>query len=250
MRKIDPQKPYKRLLALRDEVEKLEPRWLVLPHLHKVYNALLKQAQEVFYDNPKLQIILPARSDIQRDALAKRIDALLELMEFEIALSHETISMNADEQAITIIKRCPMNFAKCSRLDEIQKDYSEKKIFINIPYHADYKPFEDVIVKTMNEMSLIPVLAKEKFKSDIILCKVCMLIHTCKYGLADISYPSLNVPLELGLMFGLSKKSVILRYRQSEQPSDIQGKEARIYTTPHELRSELEGWIADNIAIG
>jgi len=145
------------------------------------------------------------------------------------------------------IGRCPLNFGLCNQEDEIEKGYADNRIFIDIPYKADYGEFEEVILRIARNAGLEPVLAKDKSTSDIMLCKVCRLIHTCKYGIADISYSTLNVPFELGMMFGLGKKCAILRKRDSAQPADIQGKESRLYESTDELEKELNTWINHNV---
>ncbi|MFC1992796.1 hypothetical protein ACFLV3_03185 [Chloroflexota bacterium] len=56
-------------------------------------------------------------------------------------------------------------------------------------------------------------------------CKICEMIQTCAYGIADISQNNANVFMELGMMLALGKPTIILAKRGQEQqlklPSDV-----------------------------
>jgi len=60
-------------------------------------------------------------------------------------------------------------------------------------------------------------------------CKICEMIQTCAYGIADITSNNPNVLLELGMMIALGKAVIILTQKGQEQelklPSDIIDKE-------------------------
>lgn len=144
---------------------------------------------------------------------------------------------------------CPLHGATvpCTLTEEIQSEYSEKKIFINIPYRDEYQPYEDKIVEVIKRFELTPVLAKEEVKSDILLCKICRKIQSCKYGISDISYMSINVPYELGLLHALEKRTAILKRRDAELPTDVRGIEVLPYINTDTLEVMLSKWIHDNI---
>ena len=89
-------------------------------------------------------------------------------------------------------------------------------------------------------------MAKDSIKSKALLCKICSLIQESKYGLADVSYPTHNIPFELGLLLGLSKNCVILKKKDASIPSDISGLEYVEYQNTAELRTRLSQWIKDN----
>ena len=56
-------------------------------------------------------------------------------------------------------------------------------------------------------------------------CKICEMIQTCAYGMADISQNNANVYMELGMMLALGKPTVILAKKGQEKqlnlPSDL-----------------------------
>jgi len=141
---------------------------------------------------------------------------------------------------------CPMNRERCSCRNRIDSLYSPNRVFIDVPYDPVYAEYERAIIETLKRRRLVPILAKDRASSDILLCKVCRLIQTCQYGVADISLPSLNVPYELGLMHALGMNCAILKSESASQPADIQGKEHISYHTLEGLASGLDKWLADN----
>jgi hypothetical protein len=144
------------------------------------------------------------------------------------------------------IERCPLNGGLCNKTDEINREYSDDKIFLDIPYCSEYLTFEEELLKIIKKNGLIPIMAKDAVKSKALLCKICALIQECKYGLADVSYPTHNIPFELGFLLGLSRNCVILKKKDAPIPSDISGLEYVEYQNTAELRTKLSKWIKDN----
>lgn len=150
------------------------------------------------------------------------------------------------DDSVHHIPLCPLNGSACSRRDEIDSMFGKDRVFVDIPYTADYRDFEKAICETLRRKGFEPVVAKNSTTSDVLLCKVCALIQTCGYGVADISKPSLNVPYELGFMHALGKQCAILKARQAKQPADIQGLEHIAYENTDELKGGLSKWIVEN----
>lgn len=81
---------------------------------------------------------------------------------------------------------CPIGHKQCGELSEINEQYSEKNIFVAIPY-SNYR-YENAIRETITRGALTPIIAKDKIQSHVILCKVCKGIRKCGgYGIVDIS---------------------------------------------------------------
>ncbi len=163
-----------------------------------------------------------------------------------IAINKLNSITKGDIAVQTYIERCPLNGGICNKIDEINGAYSDKKIFLDIPYSPEYLTFEEEVVRTIKKCGLIPIMAKDSIKSKALLCKICSLIQESKYGLADVSYPTHNIPFELGLLLGLSKNCVILKKKDASIPSDISGLEYVEYQNTAELRTRLSQWIKDN----
>lgn len=82
-------------------------------------------------------------------------------------------------------------------------------------------------------------------ESDInaFTCKICTMIQTCAYGIADITDSNPNVLLELGMMIALGKPTVILVKRGQEEklklPSDIIDREVIPFQDYTEIMPKL-----------
>ncbi len=81
----------------------------------------------------------------------------------------------------------------------------------------------------------------------MLLCNVCKLIQTCKYGVTDISASGTNVMYELGLMHAVGVHCAIVKDRRASQASDIQGLFFLEYSNPQSLAERLARWIEDQV---
>lgn len=179
--------------------------------------------------------------DCQRKSVTiKKLDSLEVIKE-------QMLMIKEDNGMPIYMSVCPLNGGKCNLRDKIELAYDEMNIFLDIPYQNAYLTYEKQIRTTVKKSGLNVVIAKNKQKSDVLLCKVCQLIQTCKYGIADISEESLNIPFELGLMYGLGKSCVILKKKNAKQPSDVQGIEYIQYENTDELNNQLKDWLKENI---
>jgi hypothetical protein len=175
----------------------------------------------------------------QKDCIYDKVN------EDEIVSSVNSIK-EGDVYTQTFIERCPLNGGQCNKTNEINENYKDNKIFLDIPYDPGYLDFENQIRKTTKKSGLEVVVAKDTIKSKAVLCKICALIQSCKFGLADVSYSRLNIPFELGLMLGLSRNCVILKRTDASILSDISGLEYVEYQNSSELHNKLTKWIEDN----
>jgi hypothetical protein len=164
----------------------------------------------------------------------------------DVIISKLNIIKKGDLVVQTYVEKCPLNGGLCNKIDEISREYSDEKIFLDIPYNPVYLTFEKELIKTIKKCGLAPIMAKDSIKSKALLCKICSLIQESKYGLADVSYPTHNIPFELGLLLGLSKNCVILKKKDATIPSDISGLEYVEYQNTAELNTKLSQWIRDN----
>ena len=74
-------------------------------------------------------------------------------------------------------------------------------------------------------------------------CKICEMIQTCAYGIADITQRNANVLLELGMMIALGKPAIILAKRGEEPelklPSDLNAIEIVSFTEYIDIIDQL-----------
>ena len=81
----------------------------------------------------------------------------------------------------------------------------------------------------------------------MLLCNVCKLVQTCKYGVTDISESASNVLYELGLMHANGVRCTILKASQATLFADIQGLFFLEYHSPETLSERLSHWIEDQV---
>jgi DNA-binding NtrC family response regulator len=147
----------------------------------------------------------------------------------------------------TILRICPLNLGVCSKRDEIIRLYSSRRVFVNVPYTSEYAEYEQVIRRTLEGYGLVPVLSKDYLEPVVLLCNVCKLIQTCKYGVTDIPPSGNNVLYELGLMHAIGVHCAILKDRRASQSADIQGLFFLEYTSVDSMAERLSRWIEDQV---
>ncbi len=148
----------------------------------------------------------------------------------------------------TILRVCPLNLGACSKKVEIIRLYSPRRVFVNVPYAREYEECEGVIRRTLEHYGLVPVLSKDYLEPTALLCNVCKLIQTCKYGVTDLSIPGANVLYELGLMHANGVRCTILKELRATLSADIQGLLFLEYSSPQSLAERLSLWIEDQIS--
>lgn len=147
----------------------------------------------------------------------------------------------------TILKICPLNLGACSKKEEIIRLYSPRRVFVNVPYTPEYAEYEQIIRQTLETYGLVPVFSKDYLEPVVLLCNICKLIQTCKYGVTDISATGTNVMYELGLMHAVGVHCAIIKDKRASQASDIQGLFFLEYLNSRSLAERLSRWIEDQV---
>jgi len=147
----------------------------------------------------------------------------------------------------TILRVCPLNLGACSKKEEIIRLYFPRRVFVNVPYVSQYAEYEHIIRRTLERYGLVPVLSKDHLEPTVLLCNVCKLIQTCKYGVTDISIVASNVLYELGLIHANGVHCAILKDHRASLSADIQGLFFLEYTHPESLAERLSRWIEDQV---
>ena len=147
----------------------------------------------------------------------------------------------------TIMRVCPLNLGACSKTDEILRLYSSHRVFVNVPDIPAYAEYEQAIRHILESCGLVPVLSKDHFEPTALLCNICKLVQTCKYGIADISQPAASVLYELGLMHANGVHCTILKEHGADLAADIQGLYFLEYGDVDSLEERLLRWIEDQV---
>ena len=142
----------------------------------------------------------------------------------------------------------------------------DRRVFINCPFDAQYKPLFEAIVFAVLDCGLRPRCALEiDDASEVRIDKVFKIIGACKYGVHDISrtevtsasgLPRFNMPLELGMFLaakrfgvGRQKQKVCLildsmPYRYQQFISDIAGQDIQVHNNSvQEAISVVRNWL-------
>ena len=162
-------------------------------------------------------------------------------------LRESNSSTDEQKDPSTILRVCPLNSGDCTKKEEIHRLYSPRRVFVNIPYSLDFSEHEMIIRETLENYGLVPVVSKDHLEPGMLLCSICKLLQTCKYGVTDISEPGSNVFYELGLMHAVGVQCAIFKDRRSMVASDIGGLLFLEYTNPQSLREKLKLWIESQV---
>jgi hypothetical protein len=170
---------------------------------------------------------------------------LPEYLRTELRESDKLIDDQKDPS--TILRVCPLNRGDCTKKEEITRLYSPRRVFVNIPYSSDFSEHEMIIRETLESYGLVPVVSKDHLEPGMLLCNVCKLLQTCKYGVTDISETGSNVFYELGLMHAVGVQCAIFKDRRSKTASDIGGLLFLEYTNPQSMQEKLKLWIQSQV---
>lgn len=156
--------------------------------------------------------------------------------------------------------RCFKTNSECSK--QIMKD--DKTVFIGMPYSKECEEvYKWGVLPVLKELNLKQLKADEKKWNGDIMCKVCHLIQSCEFAIINITTWNPNVLFELGLIYGLGKKAILIRDTNEKDKVDLKNMAYAKYDIMNgidydfdgdegaikhylEFRKELKGYI-DNI---
>ncbi len=124
----------------------------------------------------------------------------------------------------------------------------EKSNQVFIAYNYNYKNveriIEEVIIPALKSMNIKHKIARQEIRTKDFFCKICELIQQSRYFLANLTNPTFNVGLELGLALGLNKEIVLLASKRTKIPSDLVRQEVIFYGRDlDKLRKDFTGCI-------
>jgi hypothetical protein len=106
------------------------------------------------------------------------------------------------------------------------------RVFIayNYKYKSVQKIIEEAVLPALQELGIEPRIAKEELRTKDFFCKICELIQGSRFFLANLTNPTFNVGLELGLALGLNKIIILIASRKTRLPSDLVRQEVIFYS--------------------
>lgn len=123
--------------------------------------------------------------------------------------------------------RCPLTGESCNKSIRV----AEKTFFLAEPKEPeDARNRRGQAIRLALEDKYKIRSALEERQPYAFTCKICEMIQSCVYGIADLTGELPNVVLELGMMLALGKPVIILRKKgakkELELPSDVRAIEA------------------------
>jgi len=114
------------------------------------------------------------------------------------------------------------------------------QVFIGMPFRPEFTDsYKYGIIPALEAVGLYPWRAEDAISNIDVMCKVCEGIQSSRYSIINISDWNPNVLFELGLAYGRSKVTVIVKDKRSEVPTDLAGMEYIEYASSDELREKL-----------
>ncbi len=109
---------------------------------------------------------------------------------------------------------------------------NSRQIFIayNYKYKNVEKIIEQAVFPAVRQAGLKYKVARLEVRTKDFFCKICELIQESKYFLANLTNPTFNVGLELGLALGLEKEVILIASRRTRIPSDLIRQEVIFYS--------------------
>jgi hypothetical protein len=170
-----------------------------------------------------------------------------EIRQYELA-KLDQVPKEETKNPRTILQVCPLNSKECTKKEEIIRLYSSRRVFVNVPNQPGYEKHEQVIRRTLEEYGLVPVLPKDDFE-PVMMCNICKLIQTSKYGISDLSRSDINVLYRLGQIHSLGVQGTILKDDRTDQLTSLQGLSFLDYTDTSSLAIQLSHWIEKKIFV-
>lgn len=118
--------------------------------------------------------------------------------------------------------------------------------FISEPYDQERKQREQAIKDAIKGFKF--VVADHRIKNIALTCKICQEIQSSQFGVVDVTGCNENVLIELGMLYGFNKPTVIIIKKtektEIEVPSNIKGIEQVRYSNFDDLVGKLKDVIS------
>jgi hypothetical protein len=141
--------------------------------------------------------------------------------------------------------KCYITGARTCSL-KIKEDPGQIFIAYNYKYKNVERVIEDAVFPALEKAGLKYKVARLEIRNKDFFCKICELIQGSKYFLANLTNPTFNVGLELGLALGLEKEVILIASGRTRIPSDLIRQEVIFYSKNMEdLQARLMSCIKD-----
>ena len=105
------------------------------------------------------------------------------------------------------------------------------QVFIGMPFRSHYENvYKFAIEPALMSVGLAPWKANQAISNIDIMCKMCHAIQQSAYSIIDISDWNPNVMFELGLVYALHKRTLLIKQQHANVPVDLSGMEVINYS--------------------
>lgn len=150
----------------------------------------------------------------------------------------------AIQSALVRIRRCfKIGVQSCPKPDLKLK---RKTVFVGMPFRDLYEDhYNHAILPALQEMGLKVNKADEEIGNIAIMCKVCRRLQETEYGIINLSGSNPNVLLELGILYGLGKSVLLIKYAEDKDHLvDLDGMERLEYSNIDQLKEALRSYFS------
>jgi len=141
--------------------------------------------------------------------------------------SDHNVNMAIELRRQSIMKRCFITGSPHCPW-KIQENFNS--VFVAMPFidteeHFFNEVYQNGIKPAISHLNLEIWRADENMNNVVIMCKICQGIQKSRYAIIDISDWNVNVLFEFGLLYGLGKRTVVIKNKISELPTNLRGME-------------------------
>ncbi len=122
--------------------------------------------------------------------------------------------------------------------------YSSRNMFVAMSYKPEMNDIYKYGIKRAGDAcGYKPQRADEEVSNVDIMCKVCQMMQEADCAVVDITHWSPSVMMELGLVYGRGKTTVLLRKRSEAVPTDLKGMEMIEYDSSEDVYEKLSNFL-------
>lgn len=116
----------------------------------------------------------------------------------------------------------------------------KNRVFVAMSFNDSYRDSYEYGIKiVLDQLGIEYYRADGEISNKDIMCKICYELQSCDTVIANISGLNPNAMLELGLAYGLGKKVIIIKDKQTSTISDLGSIEYIEYAHAGELQQKL-----------
>lgn len=207
------------------------------------YNAMIRKyslyvnipISEFKFENNEYSDSKKTIRDFGCQRLLSNIKTFMDFLEkaindIKVSMPEQTIGMHQMRKCLkTGVEGCPK-----------QPELKRSQVFVGMPFSDKYEDAFTYGIKLIFEQYGYTIYRADYSMDTIdVMCKICGELQSSDVLVFNISDANPNVMLEVGLSYGLGKKIVLIKDKDTKAISDIAGIEYIEYTNASNLQQKL-----------